>query len=140
MGLEETMQPLWPLFVYLAAVLLVVAAMVGLSAVLGERHADPQTGETYESGIMPLGNARGRFTVRYYFVAAAFVVFDLEAAFVFAWGLAVRQLGWLGYGEMLAFIVVLLCTLAYLWKRGALDWGPRPRAPRGSQGEKSART
>lgn len=127
MGTQEMVQPLWPLLLYLIAVIAVVGGMVGISALLGERHSDPQTGETYESGIMPSGGARTRYTVRFYMVAVSFVIFDLEAVFVFAWALAARQLGWAGFGEMLAFVVVLLCALAYLWKVGALDWGPKPR-------------
>jgi NADH-quinone oxidoreductase subunit A len=140
MGIEGSVPPLWALFVYLAAVLVVVAAMIGISAVLGERHADPQTGETYESGILPSGSARSRFTIKFYLVAVSFVVFDLEAAFIFAWALAARQLGWPGYAEMFVFVMVLFCALVYLWKRGALDWGPRPRTAQKGGGATSPRT
>jgi NADH-quinone oxidoreductase subunit A len=134
MTVEETIQPLWPLLVYLIAVIAVVVGMVGISALLGERHSDPQTGETYESGIMPSGGARSRYTIRFYLVAVSFVVFDLEAVFIFAWALAVRELGWLGYGEMFAFVVVLICALVYLWKMGGLDWGPKRKRNQGSRG------
>jgi len=136
---EKMTQPLWPLLVYLIAVLAVVAGMVGISALLGERHNDRETGEPYESGILPSGGARTRFTIRFYMVAVAFVLFDLEAVFIFAWSLAARELGWTGYGEMIAFVAVLLCVLAYFWKMGGLDWGPRRGRSRGSGGTSLSR-
>ncbi|MGA2111522.1 MAG: NADH-quinone oxidoreductase subunit A [Anaerolineales bacterium] len=134
MAVEGTIQPLWPLLVYLIAVIAVVAGMVGISALLGERHNDPETGETYESGIMSSGSARTPYTIRFYLVAVSFVVFDLEAVFIFAWSLAARKLGWVGYGEMVAFVVILLCALAYFWKMGGLDWGPKRKRNQGSRG------
>ncbi len=140
MVVEETVQPLWPLLVYLVAVIVVVGGMVGISAVLGEKHADPQTGEMYEFEIMPSGGARSRYSIKFYLVAVSFVIFDLEAAFIFAWALAARELGWPGYAEMFAFVVVLLCALAYLWKMGGLDWGPKPKRAQRSRGETRPRT
>jgi NADH-quinone oxidoreductase subunit A len=123
---------LWPLAVYFAAVLLLVGAMLGLSYVLGQRHHEPATGIPYESGVLPEGSARVRFSAQFYLVAAFFVVFDLEAVFLFAWAVAGRELGWRGYGEVSAFVAVLVCALAYLWRTGALDWAPRRTAqPRG---------
>lgn len=115
--------PLWPLAVYALAVLLLVGAMVGLSYVLGERHHDRATGEPYESGILTTGSARLRLKVNYYLVAMFFVIFDLEAAFIYAWAVAFRQLGWAGLAEITIFIGFLLAGLVYLWRVGALDWG-----------------
>ena len=63
-----------------------------------------------------------RFSAKFYLVAMFFVIFDLEAVFLFAWAVAVRETGWAGYVEVLLFITVLLATLAYLWRVGALDW------------------
>ena len=125
--------PLWPLAVYAGLVVLVVAGMLGISYVLGQRHQDRATGEPYESGNVPTGSARLRVAVKYYLIAVFFVIFDLEAAFLFAWAVAVRELGWTGYVEALVFIGILLVALVYLWRQGALDWGPSrhdPRAPR----------
>ncbi len=113
---------LWPLAVYLAIISLLVGAMLGLSFVLGQRHDDRATGSPYESGILSEGSARVRISVKFYLVAMFFVIFDLEAVFIFAWAIAVRETGWAGYAEMLVFIAVLLATLAYLWRVGALDW------------------
>jgi NADH-quinone oxidoreductase subunit A len=114
--------PLWPLAVYLAGVLFIVAAMIVLSYVLGQRHRELATGQPYESGIVSTGTARVRFDVRYYLIAMFFVVFDLESIFIFAWATAVRELGWAGYIEILVFIGVLMAALIYIWKIGALDW------------------
>jgi len=114
---------LWPLAVYFALVGLLVVAMLSLSFVLGERHTDRATGSPYESGILSEGSARVRFSAKFYLVAMFFVIFDLEAVFLFAWAVAVRETGWAGYAEALLFITVLLATLAYLWRVGALDWG-----------------
>jgi len=116
--------PAWTLFVYAAAVVFVVAAMIGISHVLGPRHSERATGDPYESGNLPTGSARLRVPVNYYLVAVFFVIFDLEAAFLFAWAIAVRQAGWSGFVEASVFIAVLLVALVYLWRQGALDWGP----------------
>jgi NADH-quinone oxidoreductase subunit A len=126
---------LWPLLVYAAAVFVLVAGMLGLSYVLGERHKQKATGEPYESGIPPTGSGRLRFDVKFYLIAMFFVVFDLEAAFLFAWAIAFRDLGWLGYVEAVIFVGILLVALIYLWRVGALDWGPGRRRPRQTNSE-----
>jgi NADH-quinone oxidoreductase subunit A len=119
--------PLWPLAAYFGAVVLLATGILGLSYVLGERHRERATGVPYESGIMPTGSARLRMPVEFYLVALFFVIFDLEAVFLFAWAIAARQLGWAGYIEVLVFVGVLVLALVYLWRQGALDWAaPRP--------------
>ncbi len=118
------MTGLWPLAVYFAFVLVIVGGMIGLSYILGERHRDPDTGTPYESGIVSTGSARMRFSVKFYLVAVFFVIFDLEAVFVFAWSVALREVGWVGFAEAMIFIGVLVVTLVYLWREGALEWGP----------------
>ncbi len=114
---------LWPLFVYAVVVFILVGVMLGLSYVLGQRHKEPATGQPYEAGIVSTGSARLRMDVRFYLVAVFFVVFDLEAAFLFVWAVALRDIGWPGYVEGLIFIGVLFVALIYLWRLGALDWG-----------------
>jgi len=131
--------PLWPLALYTALVLVVVGGMLVISYLLGERHRDKATDEPYESGITTTGSARLRQSARFYLVAMFFVIFDLEAVFIFAWAISVRDVGWLGFVEILIFIVVLLAALVYLWRLGALDWGPlasraRPGARKGLTG------
>jgi NADH-quinone oxidoreductase subunit A len=114
---------LWPLGVYTALVVFLVGAMVGLSYLLGQRHHDRSTDFPYESGISSEGSARVRLSAKFYLVAMFFVIFDLEAVFIFAWAVAVRETGWIGYLEVSVFILVLLAALGYLWRVGALEWG-----------------
>jgi NADH-quinone oxidoreductase subunit A len=114
---------LWPFAVFSVSALLVVGTMLTLSYFLGERHRDRQTNEPYESGIMATGNATVRFDVKFYLIAMFFVVFDLEAVFIFAWAVSIRENGWPGYIEMTFFVTVLLVGLLYVWKLGALEWG-----------------
>jgi NADH-quinone oxidoreductase subunit A len=118
---------LWPLVVYFAVVIILAAGMLGISYVLGERHKERATGEPFESGILSTGSARIRVSAKFYLVAMFFVVFDLEAVFIFAWAIAWRELGWAGYIEVVVFIVILLAVLIYLWRVGALDWGTSRR-------------
>lgn len=125
--------PLWPLAVYIVAVILLIAAVMAISALLGQRHRGRATGEPFESGILPTGTARIHFSAKFYLIAMFFVVFDLEAVFVFAWALAAPELGWAGYITILVFIAVLIAALIYLWRLGALDWAPYRR--RSGEGE-----
>lgn len=113
---------LWPLAAYFGLVVILVIGILLVSYFLGERHRDRATGIPYESGITPHGSARGRFSVKYYLTAVFFVIFDLEAAFLFAWAIAAPETGWAGYWEALVFIGVLLVGLVYLARAGALDW------------------
>jgi NADH-quinone oxidoreductase subunit A len=112
---------LWPLIVYSGLAVCVTATMLA-SYVLGQRHCEPATGMPYESGIVSEGSARVRVSARFYLVAVFFVVFDLEAVFLFAWAVAAREVGWAGYWEVVIFIGVLMAALLYLWGVGALDW------------------
>ncbi len=114
---------LWPVILYFLSVVGLVATMISLSYVLGERHREKQTNEPYESGIVSTGTARVRFDVKFYLIAMFFVIFDLEAVFIFAWAVSIRETGWTGYGEMLIFIGILVAALVYVWKLGALEWG-----------------
>jgi NADH-quinone oxidoreductase subunit A len=116
--------PLWPVVAYFVLTILLVTAMIAVSYFLGERHRERATAEPYESGITSTGTAQVRFDVRFYLVAMFFVIFDLEAIFVFAWSVAIRELGWDGYYAVLIFIAVLIIVLIYLWRLGALDWAP----------------
>ncbi len=124
---ESTTVDLWPLGVYFVLVILLVAGMLALSYVLGQRHENPASDSPYESGIVSEGSARVRLSARFYLVAMFFVIFDLEGVFIFAWAIAGRQLGWPGYWEMFIFTVILLVALAYLWRSGALEWGSDER-------------
>jgi NADH-quinone oxidoreductase subunit A len=117
----------WPAALYAALVLVVAGLILTLSWVLGERQYHGADAERYESGIKPAGPLPTRLSVEFYQVALFFVVFDLEAVFIFSWAVAARQLGWLGYFELLFFVLLLFAGLVYLWKAGALDWGAAGR-------------
>ncbi|HEX7080480.1 MAG TPA: NADH-quinone oxidoreductase subunit A [Gammaproteobacteria bacterium] len=122
-------EALWPLGLYLAAVLVLVALVLGASHVLGERHRERATGDPFESGMVPVHRARFRVDAQFYVLAVLFVIFDLEAIFVITWAVIAREGGWPAYIEIAIFIVVLIAALAYLWRVGALDWGPHGRRP-----------
>jgi len=123
------MSELAGLGVYTLAICAMVAVMIGGSFALGPRRRGPADPNPFESGILPLRDTHIRFPSQFYLVAMFFVIFDLEMVFVFAWGVSVRAAGWAGYGGMLAFLLLLLLALAYLWRSGGLEWGPAPRGP-----------
>jgi NADH-quinone oxidoreductase subunit A len=119
---------IWPLALYFVAVIALAATMIGLSYLLGERHNDRATGTPYESGVISFGSARLRISAKFYLVALFFVIFDLEAVFIYAWAVALYDVGWTGYIEISIFIAILFATLVYLWRMGALDWSTRHTA------------
>lgn len=120
--MEET---LWPLGLYGGVVVALVALMLAASHSLGEHHAPrPGADEPFESGVVSVGDARLRLSAKFYLLAVFFVIFDVEALFIYAWAIVVRAVGWVGYADMAIFIAVLIAALVYLWRLGALDWGP----------------
>ncbi len=126
---------IWPLVAYFFLVVTLVVGVMALSYVIGERHrsrASRATDEPFESGIVTVGLARLRLAAKFYLIAVFFVIFDVEAVFLFAWAIAFRELGWAGYIEAVIFIVILGAALAYLWRIGALDWGPARHSTRRS--------
>jgi NADH-quinone oxidoreductase subunit A len=126
-------ETLWPLFCYAGLVVMVVAGILVLSWLLGQRHRGPGRNVPYESGIVPTGSARLRYGVHFYAVAIFFILFDVEAVFLYAWAVAARELGWAGYIEAVLFIVVLFAGLVYIWRAGGLDWSPRRRRRSGGE-------
>jgi NADH-quinone oxidoreductase subunit A len=114
----------WPFLVYAAIAFAIVGIMIGLSYILGERHKEKTTDEPYESGIPGTGNARLRFSSHFYIIAMFFVIFDLDAAFIFAWAISFRELGIPGYLGVLVFILILVVVLIYELGIGALNFGP----------------
>lgn len=119
--------PLWPFVIYTFAVIIVAAAMVIASYLLGQKHREADTEEQYESGILATGSARMRFDIKFYMIAMFFIIFDMESVFIFSWSVALFEVGWPGYIGMTVFITVLFAMLFYLWKIGALEWSPRKR-------------
>ncbi len=116
------LQAYFPLAVALALAGIVAVALVALAAVLGPRRPSPVKLSPFECGSDPIGSARERFGVKFYMIALLFIVFDLEAVFVYPWAVLLKDLGWAGYVEMAIFAFTLVVGLAYVWKKGALDW------------------
>ncbi|MBV8550824.1 MAG: NADH-quinone oxidoreductase subunit A [Acidobacteriaceae bacterium] len=112
----------FPVLVQILIAIAVAGAMIGLSAILGRRVKDPQKFSPYESGMKPIGSARERFSVKFYLVAMIFIVFDIEAIFLYPWAVIYRQLKLFAFFEMLLFIVLVLCGFYYMWKKGVLNW------------------
>jgi NADH-quinone oxidoreductase subunit A len=123
----------WPAALYAVLVLVVAALILTLSHLLGERQRHAPDTEQYESGIKPAGPLPRRLSVEFYQVALFFVIFDLEAVFIFSWAVAARRLGWPGYLELLVFVLLLFAGLVYLWRVGGLDWGAAGRRRRTAQ-------
>ena len=119
---------LWPFVVYFVAVLLLVATMLGLSWVLGERRANKATNMPFESGVLSVGSPQIHLSVEFYLVAIFFVIFDLETVFIFAWAVAFFELGWEGFIAVGVFIAILGVALVYELSTGALDWGIKSRS------------
>ena len=111
----------WPLWLYMAGVLTVIAGMLSLSFVLGQRSRNLDKSVPYESGIASTGSAHGRFYAGFFLMAIFFVIFDLESVFVVAWAIAAGELGWAGYGAICVFVGALFASLVYLWREGALE-------------------
>jgi NADH-quinone oxidoreductase subunit A len=118
---------LWPFLVYAGAVVLLVSAMLFISYFLGERHNEPATDDVYEGGVIADGTARMLFPVHFYIIALFFVIFDVQAVFVFAWAVSVKTLGWPGYIAICTFTGISGCALLYAWSIGALEFGPNSK-------------
>lgn len=115
-----------PVLIQIVIALGVAGAMIGLSAVLGRRVRDSVKSMPYESGMQPVGNARERFSVKFYLVAMVFILFDIEAIFLYPWAVIYRDLNkvarFFPFFEMLLFIALVLCGFFYIWKKGVLNW------------------
>jgi NADH-quinone oxidoreductase subunit A len=116
------LQTYFPLALVFGLALALGLVLVGLAMLLGPRRPSRVKLAPFECGSDPIGDARGRFGVRFYVIALLFVVFDIEAVFIYPWAVLVRELGWTGYATMAVFAATLVAGLAYVWKKGALDW------------------
>src|SRR3990172_1466338 len=114
--------PYFPLAVFFAIAGVVVLALLILAEKLGPRSSNPAKADPFESGNPPKGDARIRFSVRFYLVAMLFLIFDLEVVFLYPWAILFRRLGWFGVIEMGIFLALLLIGFIYVWKKGALEW------------------
>ena len=108
--------------------LLFAVPSVLLSYVLGPKKPTPEKLAPYECGMPPVGDARERMSVKFYLVAMIFLLFDIEVAFLYPWAMALRQLGWPGFVQVVLFMTLLLAGYVYVWRKGALDWGAEKQA------------
>ncbi|HJY87129.1 MAG TPA: NADH-quinone oxidoreductase subunit A [Candidatus Acidoferrales bacterium] len=111
-----------PLLIHLLAAMGIAGAILLASTWIGQRRPTRAKLEAYECGVEPLGDAREPFPVKFYLVAMVFILFDVEAIFLYPWAYVYRDLQWFGFVEMLLYILILLVGYIYLWKKGALDW------------------
>ena len=127
-----------PVLLLLGFVILNAVMILGISHLTIRQRPSPVKQTPYESGISPLGDARDRFSVKFYMVAMLFIIFDIETVFMIPWGVLYRdlscavplvgglcpagQLSFFGLGEMLVFMAILVIGFIYVWKKGALQW------------------
>jgi NADH-quinone oxidoreductase subunit A len=112
----------FPVLVQIVIAVVVAAALVALSYLIGKRVKDRVKDSPYECGIAPTGSARERFSVKFYLVGIVFILFDIEAVFLYPWAVVYRELKMFAFVEMLLFVVLILVGFFYVWKKGALDW------------------
>jgi NADH-quinone oxidoreductase subunit A len=111
-----------PVLIYMVIAVGLVGGIVALSEFLGKKVHTYQKDIPYECGMDPIGDARHRYAVRFYVIAMFFIVFDIEAIFLYPWAVIYKSLGWFGFAEMLVFIGILVVGLVYVWGKGALEW------------------
>jgi NADH-quinone oxidoreductase subunit A len=114
---------------YAGMVLALTGVLLFLCGWLGEKKGTPEKRRAYECGMIPAGSARFRYPVPFYLVAIFFLIFDVEAAFIFAWAVAFEELGWTGWLQIVFFITILLFSLFYIWGKGGLDWRTKVSRP-----------
>ena len=122
----------FPILVQALLAMALAAGLLSVSFLLGKRVRNRVKDMPYESGIVPTGDARQRFSVKFYLVAMLFILFDIEAIFLYPWVVVYRELKMFAFVEMLVFVVLILSGFFYIWKKGALDWSgadPTSRKP-----------
>ena len=112
----------FPFLLQIGIAFVLATGLIGASAILGKRLKNKVKDMPYECGILPTGDARQSFSVKFYLVAMLFILFDIEAIFLFPWVVVFRQLGLLAFFSMLVFVLLILTGFFYVWKKGALDW------------------
>lgn len=112
----------FPILLQVVVAAAVAAGLVGAGLLLGKRVRNAAKDTPYESGMQPVGSARERFSVKFYLVAMVFILFDIEAIFLYPWAVVYRELKLFAFVEMLLFIVLVLAGFFYIWKKGVLDW------------------
>ena len=129
---ESYTEVYFPVLVQAVLAMALAAGLLTVSYLLGKRVSNRVKEMPYESGIVPTGDARQRFSVKFYLVGMLFILFDIEAIFLYPWVVIFREPGMskLAFVEMLVFVVLILSGFFYIWKKGALDWSAASRPKR----------
>src|SRR5215472_5066817 len=120
-----------PLLLHFGIATAIASAIVVLSWFIGQHKPNLAKLSPYECGVAPVGDARERFSVKFYLVAMLFILFDVEAIFLYPWAVILRELKMFGFWEMLVYVGIVLVGLFYVWKKGVIDWGHTTSATRG---------
>lgn len=123
----------FPVIVQAVLAIVVAVALTSLSYLLGKRSRDKVKDSPYECGIAPTGSASDRVSVKFYLVAIIFILFDIEAVFLYPWAVVFRDLKMFAFVEMLLFVVLVLSGFFYMWKKGVLNWSES--RPQGTEGK-----
>lgn len=119
-----------PLLIHVMMAGGLATAMVLLSYFIGHHKFNKAKMSPYECGMEPVGNARQRFSVKFYLVAMLFILFDVEAVFLYPWAIIFKDLKMFGFWEMLVYIGIVLAGYWYIWKKGVIDWNKQSKAER----------
>ena len=120
--MSSPLAPYLPLSIAMLVAGVMAVGILMVASVLGPKRPSPIKSQPFECGSEPIGSAHQRFAVKFYIVALLFIVFDVEAVFLYPWAVNFKDLGWFGYGEMVLFAATLVVALIYIWKKGALNW------------------
>jgi NADH-quinone oxidoreductase subunit A len=128
----------FPVLLQAILAMALAAGLLTVSYLLGQRVRNRVKDMPYESGIVPTGDARERFSVKFYLVGMLFILFDIEAIFLYPWVVVYRELRMVAFVEMLVFVILILSGFFYIWKKGALDWAARPLGPGDRRGRRAS--
>jgi len=121
------MQPWLPILIMIGFGAGFAVFNIGLSKLVGPKRPTPEKLASYECGMPPVGDTRDRHPVKFYLVAMIFLLFDIEIAFLYPWALAVRELRWTGFFQLIMFFLILLAGYVYVWRKGVFNWGHEAR-------------
>ena len=128
-----------PLLIHFILAGALATAIVLLSWLIGQRKPTRAKLSPYECGMTPIGDARERFSVKFYLVGMLFILFDVEAVFLYPWAVILKELKMFGFWEMLVYIGIVMVGLWYIWKKGVLDWGLTISSPQAARLARAAR-
>jgi NADH-quinone oxidoreductase subunit A len=121
-GFHDMNHTFLPLLVIFAVASVIVLALLTVASLFGPKSTNAAKNDPFESGNPPKGDARIRFSVRFYLVAMLFLIFDLEVVFLYPWAIYFRQLGVFGLVQMGIFLVIMTIGYVYVWKKGGFEW------------------